>query len=222
MNENERKAFEAWYSDEGLFPRSIERNGGSYILMQAQQAWTAWQARAALDEAASQDIDTLVNRFLAWPLPRSVCSDACVSMPDYPHRCGTNLLTADEAKAMFQHCLGAHASAASKGFDAEFLSKRLARVAGLVGVPMPDMTHEQIAEVAGTILGQIASKLESTSVAPVGRDAILEEAAKITESFCACDDPEDQEEMNWVLRNRASRIRSLKSSASNADTEKSK
>lgn len=47
--------------------------------------------------------------------------------------------------------------------DAEFLSKRLARVARLAGVPMPDMSHEQIAEVAGTILGQIASKLEHSS-----------------------------------------------------------
>jgi hypothetical protein len=44
--------------------------------------------------------------------------------------------------------------------DDEFLSKRLARVAKLAGVLMPDMTHEQIVGVAGTILGQIASKLE--------------------------------------------------------------
>ena len=52
--------------------------------------------------------------------------------------------------------------------EAEFLSKRLARVAKLAGVPMPDMTHEQIAEVAGTILGQIASRMEQTaSAAPV-------------------------------------------------------
>jgi hypothetical protein len=43
--------------------------------------------------------------------------------------------------------------------DAEFLSKRLGRVAKLAGVAMPDMTHEQTAEVAGTILGQIAAAL---------------------------------------------------------------
>jgi hypothetical protein len=52
----------------------------------------------------------------------------------------------------------------AQGSDAEFLSKRLARVAKLAGVPMPDMTHEQIAEVAGTILGTIAGKLERAQV----------------------------------------------------------
>jgi hypothetical protein len=51
--------------------------------------------------------------------------------------------------------------------DAEFLSKRLARVAKLAGVSMPEMTHEQIAGVAGTILGQIAGALERVQAAPV-------------------------------------------------------
>jgi hypothetical protein len=46
--------------------------------------------------------------------------------------------------------------------DAEFLSKRLARVAKLAGVTMPDhMTHEDVAAVAGTILGDIARALET-------------------------------------------------------------
>lgn len=49
--------------------------------------------------------DALVNRFLAWPLPDSVCSDPCASMPGYPHRVGTNLLTAVEAKQMIEFLL---------------------------------------------------------------------------------------------------------------------
>lgn len=60
----------------------------------------------------------------------------------------------------------------SKGYDvsvidlvlthAEFLSARLGRVAKLAGVVMPrNMTPEQIVEVAGTILGQIAFALET-------------------------------------------------------------
>lgn len=63
--------------------------------------------------------------------------------------------------------------------DAEFLSKRLARVAKLAGVPMPDFSHEGIAEVAGTILGQIASKLEFDRAqdAAAIRNAALEEVA---------------------------------------------
>lgn len=49
---------------------------------------------------------TLVDRFLSWPLPASVCSDTCVSDPTYPHRSGTNLLTATEARQMLEHVLG--------------------------------------------------------------------------------------------------------------------
>lgn len=51
-------------------------------------------------------IDKLVDRFLAWPLPASVASDPCASMPGRPDRSGTNLLTAAEAKQMLEHVLG--------------------------------------------------------------------------------------------------------------------
>jgi hypothetical protein len=52
-------------------------------------------------------IKLLVDRFLAWPLPKTVCSDLCVTECSYPHeRSGTNLLTADEAAQMFKHVLG--------------------------------------------------------------------------------------------------------------------
>ena len=44
----------------------------------------------------------MVNDFLKWPLPASVCSDTCVSNPKCLHRSGTNLLTANEAKQMFE------------------------------------------------------------------------------------------------------------------------
>lgn len=50
-------------------------------------------------------LNTLVDRFLMWPLPKSVRSDQCVTM-DYPFpRSGTNLLTADEAKQMIDYLL---------------------------------------------------------------------------------------------------------------------
>lgn len=52
-----------------------------------------------------QKIDELVDRFLSWPLPESVCSDQCATIPGYPHRVGTNLLTAKEAKQMIEHVL---------------------------------------------------------------------------------------------------------------------
>ena len=51
-------------------------------------------------------IDKLVNRFLSWQLPKSVCSDTCVTVHNYPHdRSGTSLLTADEAKLMLEYVL---------------------------------------------------------------------------------------------------------------------
>lgn len=56
--------------------------------------------------------DEMVNRFLAWPLPMSVSSDLCVTKRELessypPKRIGTNLLTADEARAMLEHVLNA-------------------------------------------------------------------------------------------------------------------
>lgn len=53
------------------------------------------------------DMKTLVDRFLAWPLPKTVASDTCVTNPHYSHpRSGTNLLTAEEAQAMLVYVLG--------------------------------------------------------------------------------------------------------------------
>ena len=54
----------------------------------------------------TKEVEKLVDRFLAWPVPASVCSDTCVSDPDYKHpRSGTNLLTADEARQMIEYLL---------------------------------------------------------------------------------------------------------------------
>lgn len=53
---------------------------------------------------AAAPADALVGRFLAWPLPASVASDLCVTDPNYKFpRSGTCLLTADEARQMFEH-----------------------------------------------------------------------------------------------------------------------
>lgn len=47
----------------------------------------------------------LAERFCAAPLPESVCSDPCATMPGYPHRTGTNLLTVVEAEQVLTHVL---------------------------------------------------------------------------------------------------------------------
>lgn len=52
------------------------------------------------------DLKALVDRFLVWPLPDSVCADPCACKPGYPHRVGTNLLTAVEAEQMLAYVVG--------------------------------------------------------------------------------------------------------------------
>ncbi|MBX9848730.1 MAG: hypothetical protein K2X64_05510 [Rhodocyclaceae bacterium] len=47
----------------------------------------------------------MVERFLAWPLPGNVCADPCATQTNAPHRSGTNLLDATQARAMLEHVL---------------------------------------------------------------------------------------------------------------------
>lgn len=51
-------------------------------------------------------IQRLVDKFLSWPLPESVCSDLCVTKPGLPNRIGTNLLNAEETRQMLEHVVG--------------------------------------------------------------------------------------------------------------------
>ena len=59
-----------------------------------------------------EQLNEMVNRFLGWKLPSDFAPDAGVSFkPTYPHDSphwpiGTNLLTAEQAKAMIKHMLG--------------------------------------------------------------------------------------------------------------------
>jgi hypothetical protein len=54
------------------------------------------------------EIGALVQRFLTWQLPASVCADLCATDPRYAFpRSGTNLLSAAEAEQMLRHVLGA-------------------------------------------------------------------------------------------------------------------
>jgi hypothetical protein len=53
------------------------------------------------------EMNKLVDRFLSWPLPDSVCADLVATKQGEPHRSGTNLLSAIEAKQMLEHVIGA-------------------------------------------------------------------------------------------------------------------
>jgi hypothetical protein len=67
--------------------------------------YLALLAAPAAPQQGKPDINAMVNRFLAWPLPADVCADPCATMPCLPNRYGTNLLTASQAKAMFEYVL---------------------------------------------------------------------------------------------------------------------
>ena len=49
--------------------------------------------------------EAMVDRFLAWELPQSVCVDLCAAAMNWPNRHGTNLLTATEAREMLEAVL---------------------------------------------------------------------------------------------------------------------
>lgn len=56
----------------------------------------------ALKSRLAGPSDAMVNRFLTWPVPANVYPDG---QPGQPGRTGTNLLNAEQAKAMLQHVL---------------------------------------------------------------------------------------------------------------------
>ena len=55
-----------------------------------------------------EEMKALIDRFLRWPLPESVCADLCATKQG-AGRIGTNLLTASEAQQMFEYVLSAAA-----------------------------------------------------------------------------------------------------------------
>jgi hypothetical protein len=95
-----------------LIDRAAKAHDSCDALRFSQAACNAANAMCSLHTAQGMDqgrtvaidIKALTDRFLAWRLPQSVCSDTCVSDQDYKlPRSGTNLLTADEAKQMLEY-----------------------------------------------------------------------------------------------------------------------
>ena len=56
-------------------------------------------------EVVMPDAEVLAYLFIGCPLPKTVRADQCALDPEYPHRFGTNLMTFDEAKSMFEEIL---------------------------------------------------------------------------------------------------------------------
>ncbi len=99
--------------------------GGQYLLCATEAQLLRFAAAVAQDRAAraqaepvAANVDAMVNQFLGWPLPKTFNPDCGISFkrthsengPFGPQRyepTGTNLFTADEARAMFTHALAA-------------------------------------------------------------------------------------------------------------------
>ena len=105
MDDDCREEFEKWYAE--TYPSYF--NDVQFIA----GCWKAWKASWSFRKR-NKGIDHLVDRFLCWPLPESVSCDPCACVPgSSPHRVGTNILTAYEARKMLEYVigLGLHATA---------------------------------------------------------------------------------------------------------------
>jgi hypothetical protein len=70
------------------------------LIQLAQQQEEAWKARGG-DVPELPTLEVMVDRFLAWKCPPSVCPDGKKG-----EQTGTNLLSGAEAREMLQHVLG--------------------------------------------------------------------------------------------------------------------
>jgi len=81
---------------------------GEYQETKDEAEFMAIQLRIALGNIQPIVIKEMVNRFLGWRLPEDFGPDCGVSFTPLSHPnswpIGTNLLTSDQAKAMFEYC----------------------------------------------------------------------------------------------------------------------
>lgn len=110
---NSRDMFEQFAT---LHKMSILKVGEAYSNDETNYAWWVWQKALSISSDANYAglIKQAVNRFLGWKLPSDFNPDGNINFyrqyeynsPYYP--IGTNLFTAEQAKAMFEYCLSAY------------------------------------------------------------------------------------------------------------------
>ncbi len=106
---------------------ACKRLFGDYV-HSCHEFYRGWDAALAAQTVPGDVLKEMTERFLTWPLPASVCSDNCATMPNYPHRSGTTLLTADEARQMLEYVVGSALTAYGNARAAEAF-KEAAQVA---------------------------------------------------------------------------------------------
>jgi hypothetical protein len=89
--------------------RAVGENDASSIILDRTQAVALAHDILRHYRAPTPDVKAAVDRFLGWKLPQDFAPDAGISFTPSTHPLGwpvgTNLLSADQAKEMFTHCL---------------------------------------------------------------------------------------------------------------------
>lgn len=98
----------------------------------------------------------------------------------------------------------ASSETALTGLDAEFLAKRLGRVARLLDVPMPFQDDDKNADVAGTILADIARQIEERTAATTHCKFVLIPTWSLTAAADVLDRDGDEYGIAAKLRDMAS------------------
>lgn len=94
--------------------RAVGENDASSIILDRVQAVALAHDILRHYRAPTPDVKVAVDRFLGWPIPKTFSPDCGISFDgrkddewnkNKPWPIGTNLLNADEARAMFEHAL---------------------------------------------------------------------------------------------------------------------
>lgn len=149
-----------------------------------------------MSEQADIVTKELVERFLMWQLPKSVCSDLCVTNPKYSYpRSGTNLLTADEARQMVEYLFAPHLESLAILQDDQ---RKLDRVLQILGIADTDLDAaaycEQLCQQRD-VLGERAEKAESALA--TAEAAALERAAIVRDALTDAAQIIDAVKMEW-------------------------
>lgn len=119
------------------------------------------------------DVNKMVDRFLGWKLPTDFSPDAGISFNKVYNKgtafernhepIGTNLLNADQAKAMFEYCIHYQSD-----FNLECTAKRIRRLLKIMDIPDPSSNDNSLMGCLFSLLGMICAKLESAApTAPI-------------------------------------------------------
>ena len=90
--------FSAWMSDNGLFPKAVERSGDNYKLMQTRSAWQTWQVAFAAGQA-SKEMDAKRLKPSSYRVDDSDMRIECVAQMD-----GSNLWAVRKHCTVMNNC----------------------------------------------------------------------------------------------------------------------